>query len=70
MLDQYEAQGLFGAPVPATNTDTIFNLVWTYVVKELDKHKKARCTCDGSTQGGQVRVLDFTYANCVDQTSC
>jgi hypothetical protein len=70
MLDQYEAQGLFGAPVPATNTDAIFNLVWTYVVKELDKRKKARCTCDGSTRGGQVRVLDFTYANCVDQTSC
>ncbi len=70
MLDQYEAQGLFGAPVPATDTAAIFNLVWTYVIKELDKHKKARCTCDGSTCGGQVRVLDFTYANCIDQTSC
>ncbi len=41
MLDQYKAQGLFGAPVTATNTDAIFNLVWTYVVKELDKCKKA-----------------------------
>ena len=41
MLDQYETQGLFGAPVPATDKDAIFNLVWTYVVKELDKHKKA-----------------------------
>ncbi len=70
MLDQYEAQGLFGAPVPATDTAAIFNLVWTYVIKELDKRKKAQCTCDGSTCGGQVRVLDFTYANCVDQTSC
>ena len=54
---------------PATDKDAIFNLVWTYVVKELDKRKKARCTCDGSTRGGQVRVLDYTYANCVDQTS-
>ena len=40
MLDQYEAQGLFGASIPATNKDAIFNLVWTCVVKELDKHKK------------------------------
>ena len=49
--------------------DSVFNLVWTYAVKELDKRKKARCTCDGSTRAGQVRVLDYTYANCVDQTS-
>jgi hypothetical protein len=42
MLDQYEEQGLFGTPVPATDRDSIFNLVWTYVVKELDKQKKAR----------------------------
>ena len=70
MLDQYETQGRFGAPVPATNKDAIFNLVWTYVVKELDKHKKARCTCNGSTHGCQVCVLDFIYTNCVDQTSC
>ena len=41
MLDQDEVQGLFGEPVPATNKYAIFNLVWTYVVKELDKHKKA-----------------------------
>ena len=59
MLDQYEEQGLFGTPIPAINKDAIFNLVWTYVVKELDKRKKAQCTCDGSTRGGQVRVLDF-----------
>ena len=55
--------------VPATDRYSIFNLVWAYVVKELDKRKKARCTCDGSTRGGQVRVLDYTYANCVDQKS-
>ncbi|KAL7525100.1 hypothetical protein ACHAWF_001213, partial [Thalassiosira exigua] len=39
------------------------------VVKELDKRKKARCTCDGSTRAGQVRVLDYTYANCIDNVS-
>ena len=70
MLDQYEMQGLFGAPAPATDKDAIFNLEWTYVVKELDKHKEALFTFNGSTRGGKVCVLDFTYTNCVDQTSC
>eukprot|EP00804_Cyclotella_cryptica_P003795 CCRYP_008951-RA/>CCRYP_008951-RA protein AED:0.18 eAED:0.18 QI:0/0/0/1/0/0.5/2/0/368 len=40
-----------------------------YTVKELDKRKKARCACDGSTRGGKVRVLDYTYANCVGHTA-
>ncbi len=29
----------------------------------MDGQKKARCTCDGSSRSGQVRVLDHTYAN-------
>jgi hypothetical protein len=69
MLDQYKDQGLFGAQVTVTSTASVFNLMWTYIVKELDKRKKACCTCDGSSCGGQVHVLDYTYANCVDQTS-
>ena len=44
-LDQYDTQGMFGAPVPNTNNGAVFNLVWTYVIKELDKRKKARFTC-------------------------
>lgn len=67
-LDQYDKQKMFGEPVAPPDLAAVFNLVWTYVVKELDKRKKARCTCDGSTRAGQVRVLDHTYANCVDQT--
>jgi hypothetical protein len=43
MLDQYKPQGLFGKPVKVDNNEAVFNLVWTYVVKELDKHEKARC---------------------------
>jgi hypothetical protein len=69
MLDQYKDQGLFGAPVTVTSTAAVFNLVWAYVVKELDKHKKACCTFDGSSRGSQVQVLDYTYPNCVNQTS-
>ncbi|EJK59937.1 hypothetical protein THAOC_19786 [Thalassiosira oceanica] len=68
-LDQYDAQGMFGTPVARDSDMAVFRLVWTYVVKELDKRRKARCTCDGSPRSGQARVLDYTYANCVDHTS-
>ena len=67
-LDQYAKQHMFGEPCKVTKTSAVFNLIWTYVIKELDGRKKARCTCDGSTRGGQVRVLDHTFANSIDQT--
>ena len=67
-LDQYSKQHMFGEPCPVTKKSAVFNLIWTYVVKELDGRKKARCTCDGSTRAGQVRVLDHTFANSIDQT--
>ena len=67
-LDQYELQGMFGDPAVFSNGNAVFNLVWTYAVKEVDGRKKARCTCDGSTRGGQVRILDYTYANSPDHT--
>ena len=67
-LDQYAKQHMFGDPCPVQKKSAIFNLIWTYVVKELDGRKKARCTCDGSSRGGQVRVLDHTFANSIDQT--
>ncbi len=59
---------MFGNPVDAKDSSAIFHLVWTYVVKELDGRKKACCVCNGSSRSGQVRVLDHTYANCVDRT--
>jgi hypothetical protein len=68
-LDQYNAQNMFGSPVAVESDEAVFNLVWLYGIKAVDGHKKACCTCDGSTQSDQVRVLDETYANCVDQTS-
>jgi hypothetical protein len=67
-MDKYEAQGMFGSPQHVTTEEAVFKLVWTYNIKEVDNRKKARCTCDGSPCSGQVRVLDFTYANCIDQT--
>ncbi len=60
---------MFGNPVANDKEDAIFFLVCTYAVKTLDGHKKARCVCDGSLRSGLVKVLDKTYANCVDQTS-
>jgi hypothetical protein len=59
---------MFDDPVTATDESAIFHLVWNYVVKELDGCKKAQCVYDGSSCSGQVRVLDHTYANCVDRT--
>ncbi len=68
-LDQYDKQGMFGVPVPMKEKDAVFHLVWTYAIKAVDRRKKARCVCNGSTCSGMVRVLDETYANCVNQTS-
>ena len=68
-LDQYDAQGMFGDPVKVDKEDAVFFLVWTYSIKTLDGRKKARCVCDGSSRSGTVKILDETYANCVDQTS-
>ena len=60
---------MFGDPVAVDKEDAVFFLVWTYGIKTLDGRKKARCICDGSSRSGTVKVLDETYANCVDQTS-
>jgi hypothetical protein len=68
-LNQYHDQGMFGPPQTVNADAAIFPLVWTYNVKALDGRKKARCVCDGSPRTGQARILDETYANCVDQTS-
>jgi hypothetical protein len=68
-LNQYNAQGMFGNPVAASEGNAIFHLVWTYNIKAVDGRKKARCVCDGSTCSGQVLNLAKTYANCMDQTS-
>jgi hypothetical protein len=68
-LDQYDAQGLFGQPVHRKDDMAVFHTVWTYAIKAVDSRKKARCTCDGSPRSGQAKLLDETYANCVDQTS-
>jgi hypothetical protein len=65
-LDQYDKQLMFGTPVVATDELAIFYLVWTYIIKELDRCKKARCVCGGSPRSGQVQIIDHTYANCVD----
>jgi hypothetical protein len=68
-LNQYNAQNMFGMPVFASEDNTVFHLVWTYNIKAVNRRKKARCVCDGSTQSGKVLVLAETYTNCVDQTS-
>ena len=63
--DQYEAQGMLGTPCPLPVGASRFNIVWQYDVKQ-DGRKKARATCDGSTRGNVVRILDHTYAGTPD----
>jgi hypothetical protein len=60
---------MFGSPHHIMTDAVVFNLVWTYNIKMVDNRKKAHCACDGSLRSGQVHILDFTYANCIDQTS-
>jgi hypothetical protein len=47
-LDQYKAQGMFGEPRVVTSEEAVFNLVWKYMIKDVNKRKKAHCTCDAS----------------------
>jgi hypothetical protein len=35
-LDQYDAQGMFGTPIPISQEDAVFYLVWTYAIKAVD----------------------------------
>jgi hypothetical protein len=51
-LDQYEAQGMIGTPQVVTSDYAVFNLVWTYNIKDVDTRKQAWCTCNGSPQLG------------------
>ena len=60
---------MFGTPQLVDEDAAVFHTVWTYAIKALDGRKKARFACDGSPRSGQARILDETYANCVDQTS-
>ena len=68
-LNQYDEQGMFGTPQLVDEDAAVFHTVWTYAIKALDGRKKARFACNGSPRSGQAKILDETYANCVDQTS-
>ena len=68
-LNQYDEQGMVGTSQLVDEDAADFHTVWTYAIKALDGRKKARFACDGLPRSGQTRILDETYANCVDQTS-
>ncbi len=59
---------MFGNPVLMMDPDEVFSLVWTYVIKEFFIWKKGHFTLNGSYKSGKIKVLDHTYANCVDHT--
>ncbi len=60
---------MFGTLVLVDAEAAVFHSVWTYAIIAVDGRKKARWACDGSPRSGQAKILDETYANCVDQTS-
>jgi hypothetical protein len=66
-LDQHDVQGMFEDPTEVDSDAVVFCRVWTYAIKALDGWYNARCTCNGLPCSGQARILDETYANCVDQ---
>ena len=68
-LNKYDEQGMFGTPFHIHDGMAVFHSVWTYAIKALDLWKKAPWACDGSPWSRQARILDETYANCVNQTS-
>jgi hypothetical protein len=39
-LDQYDAQGMFGKPVPVNDDMLVFHSVWTYAIKALDQGRR------------------------------
>ncbi len=45
-LNQYFNRGCFGDATSIDKDDAVFQLVWTYNIKVLDGHKKARCVCN------------------------
>ncbi len=51
-LNQYDAQGMFGQPVPRIKEMSVFHLVWTYAIKALDAQKKA---CGGRVMARRVQ---------------
>ncbi len=60
---------MFGTPQQVDDDTFVFHTVWTYDIKTLDDRMKAQFRCDGSPPSGQARILDKTYAHCIDQTS-
>jgi hypothetical protein len=68
-LDQYDTQGMFSTLVMVNLDAAVFHPGWTYAIKAVDGRKRARWACDGSPRSGQAKMMDETYANCVDQTS-
>ena len=66
-LNQYHAQGMFGAPTSRPPQCNVLPLIWTYLIKS-DGTKKARCVCNGSPSRRGSVTLAHTYAAALDQS--
>lgn len=66
-LNQYQAQNMFGDPVPSPLNCNVFPLIWTYMIK-INGTKKSRCVCNGSPYMKGSVTLDYTYAAALEQS--
>jgi dUTP pyrophosphatase len=68
MLDQYMAQGMFGAPMPLPKNANVFRMLWTYLLK-IDGTQKSRMVCDGNPALQRHLTIGHTYTNSLDSAS-
>jgi len=67
-LDQYESQSTFGPPCKLPPNANVLHLLWTYVFKEHENRRKARCVCNGAPGRRGSVTLTETYAGALEQT--
>jgi KUP system potassium uptake protein len=67
MLNSYNEQGMFSAPMTAPTGANIHHMLWRYTLK-LCGTRKSRMVCDGSARQGTI-TLGHTFANSLDAAS-
>ena len=67
-LDMYEEQNTFGPPCELPPGANVLNLLWTYVFKEHENRRKARCVCNGAKNRRGCVTMAETFASSLEQT--
>ena len=67
-LDMYEQQDTFGPPCALPPGANVLNLLWTYIFKEHENRRKARCVCNGAKNRRGCVTMAETFASSLEQT--